>query len=174
MDKDKMSGLETLQKLKDGVFPHPTMATTIPMKIMELKKGFIEFKAVANDMHLNPMGGVHGGFAATVLDSATGSAVHTLLRNGESYGTVDLNVKMLKPVPRGIELRAKGKVIHMSRRLGISEATLTDDEGKIYAHATSTCMILRKNNSSNCTSRPVPEFTKTSAANFAAMLSVPR
>ena len=78
------------------------------------------------------MGGVHGGFAATVLDSATGAAVHTMLDPGESYSTIDLNVKMLRPVPRGIELRAKGKVIHMSRRLGISDATLTDDNGKIY------------------------------------------
>jgi len=149
MHTEKMSGLEILEKFKDGVFPHPTMATTIPMKIMEVKKGFIEFRAVANDMHLNPMGGVHGGFAATVLDSATGSAVHTLLLHGESYGTVDLNVKMLKPIPLGMELRATGKVIHLSRRLGISEATLTDDDGNIYAHATSTCMILRKKNSSN-------------------------
>jgi len=148
MDTQKMSGFETLEKFKDGVFPHPTMATTIPMKIMEVKKGFVEFRAVANNMHLNPMGGVHGGFAATVLDSATGSAVHTLLLHGESYGTVDLNVKMLKPVPQGIELRARGKVIHLSRRLGISEATLADDDGNIYAHATSTCMILRKKNSS--------------------------
>jgi uncharacterized protein (TIGR00369 family) len=149
MNTLKLSGLEILEKFKDGDFPHPTMATTIPMKITEVKKGFIEFRAVANDMHLNPMGGVHGGFAATVLDSATGSAVHTMLLPGESYGTVDLNVKMLKPVPQGIELRARGKVIHLSRRLGISEATLTDNNGNIYAHATSTCMILRKKNSSN-------------------------
>ena len=149
MQIQKLNGLETLEKIKDGVFSHPTMATTIPMKIMEVKKGFIEFKAVANDMHLNPMGGVHGGFAATVLDSATGAAVHTMLLPGESYGTVDLNVKMLKPVPQAIELRAKGNIIHISRRLGISEATLTDDEGNIYAYATSTCMILRNKDRSN-------------------------
>ena len=153
-----------MEKFKDGVFPHPNMATTIPMKIMEVKKGFIEFRAVANDMHLNPMGGVHAGFAATVLDSATGAAVYTLLLPGEGYGTVDLNVKMLKPVPQGIELRARGKVIHLSRRLGISEATLTDDEGNIYAHATSTCMILRKKNSSNLiTFRPSEENSSVTA-----------
>jgi uncharacterized protein (TIGR00369 family) len=151
MDKQQLSGLEILEKFKDGIFPGPTMAVTIPMKIMAVDKGSIEFKAVASDKHLNPMGGVHGGFAATVLDSATGTAVHTMLDPGESYGTIDLNVKMLRPVPRGIELRAKGKVIHMSRRLGISDATLTDDDGKIYAHATSTCMILRKEKSSNVT-----------------------
>jgi uncharacterized protein (TIGR00369 family) len=156
MHTEELSGLEILKKLKDGVFPDPTMAVTIPMKIKEVEKGAIEFKAVAGGMHLNPMGGVHGGFAATVLDSATGAAVHSMLRQGESYGTVDLNVKMLKPVPLGKELSAKGKVIHMSKRLGISEATLTDDEGSIYAHATSTCMILRKENESGFISCGLP------------------
>jgi uncharacterized protein (TIGR00369 family) len=149
MDKQELSGLEILENFKDGTFPAPTMTVTIPMKIMAVSKGAIEFKAVATDNHLNPMGGVHGGFSATVLDSATGAAVHTMLDPGESYSTIDLNVKMLRPVPLGIELRAKGKVIHMSRRLGISDATLTNDDGKIYAHATSTCMILRKEKASN-------------------------
>lgn len=149
MRAQELSGLEALRQLKDGVFPRPSMAVTIPMDIMDVEKGGIEFKAVASDMHLNPMGGVHGGFAATVLDSAAGAAVHTMLGRGESYGTIDLNVKMLKPVPVGKELRARGKVIHMSKRLGISEATLTDDDGKLYAHATSTCMVLRKDNAPN-------------------------
>ena len=139
-----LSGRELMQSIKDGVFPMPTMATTIPMKIMVVEEGFIEFQAEATHMHLNPMGGVHGGFAATVLDTATGAAVHTMLNKSESYGTVDLNVKMLKPVPQGTQLRAKGKVIHISGRIGMSEATLTDDTGRLYAHATSTCMILRK------------------------------
>ena len=143
MDSEKLNGLEIFKRFKDGVFPRPTMAITIPMEVTEIKKGFIEFRAEANDMHLNPMGGVHGGFAATVLDSAAGSAVHTMLLPGESYGTVDLNVKMVKPVPRGRALHARGKVIHFCRRLGVSEAVLTDDDGIVYAHATSTCMILR-------------------------------
>ena len=133
MNTQHLSGLEILEKLKEGIFPEPTMAVTIPMKIMHIEKGSIAFEAVASDRHLNPMGGVHGGFAATVLDSATGAAVHTMLRHGEIYGTVDLNVKMLRPVPLGKRLWARGKVVHISKRLGISEATLTDDQGKIYA-----------------------------------------
>lgn len=164
MNTQKLSGLEMLEKFKEGVIPHPTMATTIPMKITEVKKGYIEFRAAADDRHLNPMGGVHGGFAATVLDSAAGSAVHTLLLCGESYGTIDLNVKMLKPVPKGIELRARGKVIHLSRRLGISEAILTDNDGKIYAHATSTCMILREKNSSKLLTFKSPQQDKSETA----------
>ena len=149
MHKKQLNGLETLEKFKDGTYSAPTMAVTIPMKIISVERGSIEIKTMASDMHLNPMGGVHGGFAATVLDSATGAAVHTMLDPGESYGTVDLNVKMMRPVPREKDLRAKGKVIHLSRRLGISEATLKDNEGKIYGQATSTCMILRKEKRSN-------------------------
>jgi uncharacterized protein (TIGR00369 family) len=143
MNTQELSGLEIMEKLKDGIFPAPTMAVTIPMKIIMVEKGAVEFEAVANEMHLNPMGGVHGGFTATVLDTATGAAVHTMLETGAGYATIELNVIMLKPVPQGKKLRAQGKVINISRRLGISEATLTDNEGKVYAHATSTCMILR-------------------------------
>ncbi len=147
MEIEKLSGLELLQKVKEGKLPHPTMADTIPMTVIDIDKGTATFEAQANEKHLNPMGGVHGGFAATVLDSVTGCAVHTMLGPGETYGTVDLNVKMVKPVPMNTSLRAKGSVIHMSGRLGISEASLVDDRGTIYAHATCTCMIIRKSHS---------------------------
>ena len=146
MNPLKMNGLEIIESIKEGKLPEPTMAVTIPMKIVSAEKGSVEFEARAGDGHLNPMGGVHGGFAATALDSATGASVHTMLAPGESYGTVDLSIKMLRPVPRDKALLAKGKVIHMSRRVGISEATLKDSEGKLYGHATSTCMILRSKN----------------------------
>ena len=101
------------------------------------------FHATAGDQHLNPMGGVHGGFAATVLDSVTGCAVQTMLGPGESYGTVDLNVKMVRPLPRHETLIAMANLVNISRSLGIAEASLRDQDGKLYAHATATCMILR-------------------------------
>lgn len=158
-----MNGLTLLEKVIDGVLPGPTMAVTIPMKLKKVEAGGAEFQVRAGDMHLNPMGGVHGGFAATVLDSATGCAVHTLLEAGESYGTVDLNVKMMRPVPRDTELRAIGKVINRSKRLGISEGRLIDTVGRIYAHATATCMIFSNEksgkvvelNAQNSTHQPV-------------------
>lgn len=143
MNLQELSGLELLNLVKQGTLPHPSMADTIPMQMIEAERGSAVFQAVASEKHLNPMGGVHGGFAATVLDSVTGCAVHTMLAPGESYGTVDLNIKLLKPVPVGKTLTARGTVINMSKRLGVSQATLTDDEGAIYAHATCTCMILR-------------------------------
>jgi uncharacterized protein (TIGR00369 family) len=147
MNLQELSGLELLNLVKQGTLPHPSMADTIPMQMIEAERGSAVFQAVASEKHLNPMGGVHGGFAATVLDSVTGCAVHTMLAPGESYGTVDLNVKLLKPVPVGKTLTARGTVINMSKRLGVSQATLTDDEGAIYAHATCTCMILRNRDS---------------------------
>ena len=100
------------------------------------------FKATANETHTNPMGGVHGGFAATVMDSVTGCATHTVLGAGVGYGTIELNVKMCKPVPFNKTLIAEGKVINKTRRLVISEGYLRDETGSLYAYATATNMIL--------------------------------
>jgi len=138
-----MSGLEFVQAMVDGKFPHPSMADTIPMRAVEAGSGFVKFTVRADSRHLNPLGGVHGGFAATVLDSVTGCAVHTLLEAGSGYGTVDLNVKMLKAIPLDQELVAEARVLHLSRSLGVSEGSLRDSEGTLLAHATCTCAILR-------------------------------
>lgn len=86
---------------------------------------------------------MHGGFAATVLDSVTGCAIHTMLEAGVGYGTIDLNIKMCRPIPRGKELLAIGSVINISKNLGISDGKIVDEDGKLYAHATATCMIIR-------------------------------
>jgi uncharacterized protein (TIGR00369 family) len=126
-----------------GVFPAASITETIPMKVLSVKEGEVIFEAQADARHLNPLGGVHGGFAATVMDSVTGCAVHTMLEAGVSYGTIDLNVKMLRPVPKNTRLLATGKVINMSKSLGVSEGVLKDESGKIYAHSTATCMIIR-------------------------------
>ena len=138
-----MSGLEIMRAMVEGKFPHPSIATTIPMKGISAEYGRIIFEAKADDRHLNPLGGVHGGFAATVMDSVTGCAVHTVLEPGVGYGTVDLNIKMLKAVPKNTPLVAEGRVIHISRSLGVAEGTLKDKDGVLYAHATATCIIFR-------------------------------
>lgn len=137
----QLGGLEFLQSIVNGESPMPTMAQTVPMSIVSVEAGSVVFSARAGKQHTNPMGGVHGGFAATVLDSVTGCAVHSLLEPGVGYATVDLNVKMVRPVPCDRELRARGAIIHMSGRLAVSEGTLQDGEGRILAHATATCMI---------------------------------
>ncbi len=144
MSLENMTGLEIMQAMIAGVIPMASMAETIPMKGTFAKHGTIRFETIADERHLNPLGGVHGGFAATVMDSATGCAVHTVLEAGVRYGTVDLNVKMLKAVPINVQLIAEGKVVHVSKSIGVAEGTLKDANGTLYAHATATCMIIRK------------------------------
>jgi len=144
MNPLEMSGLELIQAAADGKLPMATMAETVPMRIVEVSRGRLRFSVRADGRHLNPLGGVHGGFAATVLDSVTGCAVHTTLEAGVGYGTVDLNVKMLRAVPLDIELVAEGSVIHVSRSLGVAEGSLRDAAGTLLAHATCTCAIIRR------------------------------
>jgi uncharacterized protein (TIGR00369 family) len=144
MSIEKMSGLEIMKAMVAGKIPTASIAKTIPMNGVLAEEGKVQFEAIADDRHLNPLGGVHGGFSATVMDAVTGCAVHTMLEAGVGYGTVDLNVKMLKAVPKNVQLIAEGKVVHLSKSIGVSEGSLKDRDGTLYAHATATCMILRK------------------------------
>ncbi len=143
MNPQTMTGLEIMQAFAQGLFPAPGITRTMPMEPELVEQGRVVFRATANENHTNPLGGVHGGFAATVLDSVTACAVHTTLAAGESYGTIELNVKMCKAVPFHTTLRAEGRVINVTRRLAIAEGSLRDDEGTLYAHATATCLINR-------------------------------
>lgn len=142
-DPKTMTGLEIMQAFAEGLFPAPGIARTIPMQPTEVEEGRVVFIATADASHTNPLGGVHGGFAATVLDSVTGCASHTMLQAGEGYGTTDLNIKMCRPIPFKTRMIAEGKVINAGRSLIISEGTIRDESGKLYAHATATNMIIR-------------------------------
>jgi len=99
MNPKEMTGLQLLQAMCAGKIPAASISETIPMQPYEVSEGTIHFKAKADSRHLNPLGGVHGGFAATVLDSVTGCAVHSMLEAGVGYGTIDLNIKMCRPIP---------------------------------------------------------------------------
>ncbi len=143
MSLKHLSGLQIMQGMCDGSIPMPSMSETIPMLAGTVEAGIVEFTVKANERHLNPLGGVHGGFAATVLDSVTGCAVFSMLDAGVGYGTIDLNVKMCRPVPMNTELKAIAKIINLSKNLGIAEGQLIDEQGRLYAHATATCMIIR-------------------------------
>jgi len=143
MNLSEMTGLELLNAMVDGNLPQPSISETIPMKMDIIETGLARFIVQADDRHLNPMGGVHGGFAATVLDSVTGCAIHSCLEAGVTYGTVDLNIKMIRPIPTNTPLVAVGRLINISKRLGVSEGDIKDLSGKLYAHATCTCSITR-------------------------------
>ena len=137
-----MTDLEFLQAMRDGDILRASISETIPMDLYEIASGTVRFKVKVDQRHLNPLGGVHVGFAATVLDSVTGCAIHTLLDAGVGYGTTDLNIKMCRPIPLNKELLAIGQMINRSKNLGISEGKIIDEDGKLYAHATATCMIM--------------------------------
>jgi uncharacterized protein (TIGR00369 family) len=143
MDIQELSGLEFMSGLQEGRISPGGMAQTVPMGIVEVTSGYARFSARADERHTNPFGGVHGGFAATVMDSVTACAVHTMLEAGIGFATLDLSTKMIKPVPLGEDLVAEGKVINLSKKIGIAEGTLRDAGGNLYAHATAIYMIRR-------------------------------
>lgn len=137
-----MSGLEALKAMMAGDIPPPPMAATMPSRIIHVEEGFVRFIVRADERHLNPAQGVHGGFSATIMDTITGVAVHSVMEAGIGYSTIDLNVKMLRPIPIDTDLIAEGTLINRSRRLAVSEGKIMDEDGKIYASGSATCMIL--------------------------------
>ncbi len=143
MDTKMPDGLQTLSRLINSRNAGVPMLETMSLQLVEVEPGYVRFDARPGEQHLNPMGVIHGGFAATALDSATGCAIHSLLEPGVHYGTIDLNVKMTRPVLPGQQLHAEARVVNISRRLGVSEGKLLDDDGKVYAWASATCMIYR-------------------------------
>lgn len=138
----EFSGLELLQRLVDGKYPAPPMAALLNFTLTEASEGRVVFRALPSEKHLNPLGGVHGGWAASVLDSALGCAVQTLLEKGEAYSTAEFKVNLMRPItPRTGEVVCEGKVVHKGRTLAVSEARLTDANGKLLAFGTETCSI---------------------------------
>lgn len=142
-DPLQMSGLEYFEAMVSGAQPHARMAAMIPMRFVAAEHGYIRLIARADARHTNPYGPVHGGFAATVLDSAGACAVQAALEAGVGSTTIDLHVKYLRPLPQDMDLIAESRVTNLSRRLGTADATLKDAAGKLYATAAITCMILR-------------------------------
>lgn len=138
-----MSGLEFLRAIQQGALPLPPMAELMGMRLVEVEAGRVVWSAEPGECHYNPIGVVHGGFAATLLDSAMGCAVHATLPAGVAYTTLELKVNLVRPLTDATgRVTAEGRVLHAGRRTAIAEARLTDAEGRIYALATSTCMML--------------------------------
>lgn len=143
---DSMTGLAALQAMLAGELPGPTITRTLNFALVEVDPGRAVFAGEPTVDFLNPHGSVHGGWAATLLDSALGCAVHTTLGIGERYTTVEMKVNYLRPIFPGKPARliCEGKVINRGRTLALSEARLVDLEGRLYAHASETCMIFPK------------------------------
>ncbi len=139
-----MSGLEGLQAIVSGKHPPPAISVTMSFYLVEVELGRVVFEGAPSAAVLNPMGVVHGGWALTLIDSACGAAGHTTLPAGVGYGSLETKANFVRPIhaTTGV-LRAEGRVLTQGRTILTAEAKMTDAAGKLYAHGTSTCMIIR-------------------------------
>jgi uncharacterized protein (TIGR00369 family) len=145
-DRQKaMSGLEFVQGLADGTLPLNTIAQTLGYDVTEAVNGRVVVTAEPSGIHLNPAGTVHGGLAATLLDSCMGLAVQSTLEKGVGQTTLEFKISLLRPItPETGEIRAEGVVLSRGRRVGTAEGRITDDKGRLLAHGTTTCLIFER------------------------------
>ena len=140
--KKKMSGLEFVQGLANGTLPLNTMAETLGYDVVEAQKGRVVVTAEPNDAHLNPSGTVHGGLTATLLDSCMGLAIQSTLEKGVGQTTVEFKISLMRPITSETgRIKAEGVVLNCGRRIGTAEGRVTDEQGRLLAHGTTTCLI---------------------------------
>jgi uncharacterized protein (TIGR00369 family) len=138
----EMTGLAFVQGLADGTLPLNSMAQTLGYDVIEAENGRVVVSAVPNATHLNPAGTVHGGLAATLLDTCMGLAVQSTLEKGVAQTTLEFKISLVRPVtPETGRIKAEGTVLSCGRRVGTAEGRLTDESGRLLAHGTTTCLI---------------------------------
>lgn len=137
-----LSGLEMMQYMLQGRLPYPAMGKTLGFQLFQIEDGRAIFQGAPSELHLNPMGTTHGGWFASILDSAMGCAVHSKMPVGRAYTTAELSVNLVRAItPKVKRLRAIGTVVHCGRQLATTEGRLIGPDGTLYAHATSTCLV---------------------------------
>lgn len=137
-----LSGLEVLDAIFSGALPSPPIGHTLDFLPLRVAHGVAVFQGRPGLAHYNPLGSVHGGWFATLLDSCVGCAVHTTLPAGKGYTTAELKINIVRPLSVKVPLvRAEGRVIHAGRSMATAEGRLIGPDGKLYAHATTTCFI---------------------------------
>jgi uncharacterized protein (TIGR00369 family) len=142
LDLASMDGYEQLVAIGEGLIPGAPIAETLGLINFSGERGSMAVELDPELRHYNPLGTVHGGVLSTMLDTAAGCSVHSTLKAGEGYTSLDLTVKFLRPVTvQSGRLRAEGTVLQRGRRTALAQAQLFDAAGKLVAHATSTCMI---------------------------------
>jgi uncharacterized protein (TIGR00369 family) len=140
----EMSGLAFVQGLADGTLPLNTIAQTLGYDVAEAASGRVVVAAEPTGAHLNPAGTVHGGLAATLLDSCMGLAIQSTLEKGFGQTTIEFKISLLRPItPETGAIRAEGVVMSRGRRVGTAEGRLTDGKGRLLAHGTTTCLIFQ-------------------------------
>jgi uncharacterized protein (TIGR00369 family) len=140
----QFSGAEFFQAILDGTLPPPPITAALDFTLASVQPGRAVFEFTPSEFHYNPIGSVHGGMCATLCDSACGCAVQSMLPAGSYYTSLDLSVKFLRPVTTDSgRLACEGTVTHLGRRTALAQARLTGAGGKLYAQATSSCLIFR-------------------------------
>ncbi len=142
-EREAISGREMMERIRDGRLPQPPFAKLLGLRVAEVGEGRVTFIAQPTEDAYNPLGLVHGGWIATILDSAIGTSLTTLMPPGKAVVSLDLQVRYFKPLTAASGIvRCEGKVINVGRTTGTGEASLIDANGRIHAHATSTCAII--------------------------------
>jgi uncharacterized protein (TIGR00369 family) len=140
----ELTGMEYIQAIFAGELPPPPIATLMGFRGVEAEPGRALFEMEPGPQHYNPIGSVHGGVALTLLDSAMGCAVHTLLERGVRYTTLEVKTNFVRPISADTGLiTCEGTVVHLGGRVATAEGRLTDSAGKLLAHGTTTCLIIR-------------------------------
>jgi uncharacterized protein (TIGR00369 family) len=139
-----MSGLDFVRGLVDGTLPLNSIAQTLGYDVSEAESGRVVVTAEPGGIHLNPAGTVHGGFAATLLDSCMGLAVQSTLERGVGQTTLEFKISLVRPItPETGAIKAEGIVLSRGRRVGTAEGRITDGKGRLLAHGTTTCLIFQ-------------------------------
>lgn len=137
-----LTGLEVMNRMLAGELPYPHIADTLDFGLVEVAHGKAVFQGTPQLKHYNPLGSVHGGWYATLLDSALGCAVHTTMPAGMAYTTAELSLNIVRAASaKSGPLRAIGQVVHSGRQLATAEARIVGADGKLYAHGTTTCLV---------------------------------
>ena len=144
LDLAALSGIEQLRLAMTGKGEIAPIAQTVGFALIEVEEGRVVFEATPTRAVYNPLGTVHGGWMATVLDSACGCVVHSMLKPGQAYTTLELKTVFHKALTAGTPVRAVGRIVQMGRRAAFSEADLRGVDGKLYATATSTCLVMER------------------------------
>jgi len=143
--QQEMTGLEFVRGLADGTLPLNAIAQTLGYDVTEAQTGRVVVTAEPNETHLNPWGTVHGGLAATLLDSCMGLAVHSTLEKGIGSTTLEFKISLVRPVTLETgPIKAEGVVLSRGRRVGTAEGRIMDSKGRLLAHASTTCLIFER------------------------------
>jgi uncharacterized protein (TIGR00369 family) len=138
-----LGGLALLQSMIEGRVPDPPIARTLDFYLLQAERGRAVFMGLPQFAHYNPIGTVHGGWHATLLDSAMACAVHTLVEPGSAYTTLEFKIHCVRPLTdRTGPVRAEGTVVAAGRRTATAEGRLIDADGKLYSHGTTTCLFI--------------------------------